>query len=317
MDAAAPRRNPLTEVARLVADPLTAMVEAGGRLEAFARFQTAAVRARSRRSMAAAVGAPDAAPWPTMWAVEGAAFGWARERLLYDGGEAALEASLASAPERLLLPLHTGVGMALAWPRADSEMAGADVVAAAGRRLARPGCAAAVLEPLGFVTRVLRPASLPAVVAAAPETARPLLWHGGGRGIYFAPAAFRSGVAAAAFDRALEESPSGEAREATLAGVGWALTLVHLPRPRLVARTLEDREPRHTWGERRALLAGVGGALVVWTSVHGEERLWEDFVATVSGAEEHYRRQHAAWRESGWEPLLGAPGSWDGEEETA
>lgn len=317
MDADAPRRNPLAELARLAADPLAAMVETGGRVEAFARFQAAAGAARTRRSLAAAVGGPGGAPWPEMWAVEGAAFGWAREHLRSGDGETALEVSLASAPERLLLPLHTGVGMALAWPSSGSGVAGADAVAAAGRRLARPGCAAAVLEPLGFVTRVLRPRSLPAVVAAAPKTARASLWHGGGRGIYFAPAAVRSGVAGAAFDRALEESPSGDAREATLAGVGWALTLVHLPRPRLVARMLEDREPRHTWGERWALLAGVGGALVAWASVYGEERLWDDFVTAVPGAEEHYRRQHLAWRRSGWEPLLGAPGPRDGEEEAA
>lgn len=302
------RRNArLADATRAIRVPLAVLRETGGRFETFARFQTAAATARSAASLKAAVSRVAGSPWPRLWAVEGTAFGWARARLRRGGGPTALETALAVAPRRLLLPLHTGVGMALAWQRLGRAPSAVSGIVALGRRIARPGCAAAVVEPLGFVTRVLRPRGLPALAAAAPPEWRPALWHGGGRGIYFSPAALRPGVGAAAFARGVEDSPAGVPRDAALAGVAWALTLVHLLRPRLVALVLEEQEQQFTGSEWRAVLGGVAGALVVWTSVYGEDGVWRAFLAAVPAAVEHYRRQHARWQRAGWGPLLHAP----------
>lgn len=218
--------------------------ELRNKLRAVEAFQRAAVSrsaaADGRRPVAA--GRDDEARFTGLWRTEGAGFRHGAKTAPGPAGELPF---LRDADPGALVPLHAGVGMALAIRALDRAQGGADLAVAldgfleGARRTALPGWEGAVLESLGLTVRLRYPRWLAAVdrhLEARGEESRLCLWHGVGRAHYFLPThlpPFRK-PAGRSLERALAEPPSPAHRDQALAGLAQALTLVNLLHPEVV-----------------------------------------------------------------------------------
>ena len=157
-------------------------------------------------------------------------------------------------PGRAVLPLHTGASLWLA-ERLLAELARGAPAAAALERwrqlctaALRPGHAGLAVEALGLTARHLDPQRVAALAellrSTAPELAE-LFWHGVGRGLYFAPTHLPpwTGAARRAFAKAWSEPPDLPGRANATAGLAWALTLVNVRHPEVVAAADRNLHP--------------------------------------------------------------------------
>lgn len=189
-------------------------------------------------------------------------------------------------PERVLLPLHTGLGLALA----EDALARPGTVRArlaefinACDRNSRPEWSGIMFEALGIPAVNLHPdgsivADIDRELAAMQGDRRDYFWHGAGRGAYFAPATFLPGLGmrAPAFRRLWAMASDASAQRNLAAGFAWATTLVNLRDPAVLMRAIE-RMPRYA-GES-AIMNGVGSALRFWTIVSPDD----DYPAQLLG----------------------------------
>ena len=248
---------------------------------------------------------------------------WVLEGLGYARGPAAARPGLGpghGVPHRWWIPLHTGTGMALA-EHTLAGIGGGRGEAVVRRRVAAlaelcgelsaPGYALATFEPFGFMvkmleSRLLRPVG--AALAGLDPALAAAYWHGAGRGYYFAAYA---GSAVRGMTAAWRSAPGpAEALEA-LTGAAWALTLVNLPRPAVVAAGLAAARERLPGAARPALSDGVASAVRLWHHGRGIDPVLAAFLdhrePRGSGA--------AAWEELAVLPCrralrtAGAPGS--------
>lgn len=286
--------------------------ELGNKLDAFRWFQ------ESRSGASPATGADD--PFVRLWRTEGE--GYRRAQRCPEDALPHPVAATSGAPGALL-PLHTGLGLALATralgaaPAARPGPLGPalDRFLAAAREAAAPGWEGAVVEALGLVARTLHPHRLAAIdehLGRCGGASRELFWHGVGRGIYFAPtqAVPVGGPARRALEKALAEPPDDVGRAGAAAGVAWALTLVNLRSPEVV----EELVARHR-GEPGPLEHGICAALLVWRAAVGHDAVLARFLG-------HTPRRAAggeAWRGvldrctrslEGLAPALAASGRW-------
>ena len=232
-------------------------------------------------------------PWDALWLREGLGFRWSEAA--QDAGRPAR----ATLPDgRWRLPLHTGMGLSGAlrtlaplalrgpsWTESAETPALEEAVErfqALCRAGSSAGCESAALEALGLVARVLHPgrvAALDRLLREADPALREGFWHGVGRGLYFTPAGSlpRMRPAAHALRRGRREAPDGAARRNAVAGVGWALALVNVRHPRVVAGALLDAtgaadrvdpvdplDPVGASDDADALADGIARAVVVW-----------------------------------------------------
>jgi hypothetical protein len=175
-------------------------------------------------------------------------------------------------PERSLILLHAGLGMALSeillrpmrpgGPAASCDAA-LDRFAGLVAANARPELAAVAFESLGLMVRRFLP-RLHGAVESRMRDRDPRLaafyWHGAGRAIYFLPGSFHPfpGTARRGIEACRREPPAASLRLDALAGYGFAAAMINLRHPELVARLLRYLEPH----EVEALASGVAGALL-------------------------------------------------------
>ncbi|HSM51576.1 MAG TPA: hypothetical protein VLA75_09260, partial [Thermoanaerobaculia bacterium] len=220
-------------------------------------------------------------------------------------------------PAASLLPLHTGAG--LAWARralaglgsapADGELARAlERFVAFCRAHARPGYLEASLEAVGLVARTLYPHLVARLARAARgidagADLEALLWHGAGRGLYFTPAHVLPvfDPALRALRAAASEPEDGSGRANAVAGVAWAITLVNLHDPEVLAGLLDGLGGIAPEGAApEAFADGVASALVLRFDVTGRDPELEAFLA--------YRPACGACRRAAlWERLVRRP----------
>lgn len=178
----------------------------------------------------------------------------------------------AALPERSLILLHAGLGMALTenllLPVAPGSPAPAFAAAldsffAQVEANARPEFAAVAFEALGLLVRRFMPrihAPVEACLRARDERLAAYYWHGAGRAIYFLPSLLPPfpGTARRGLEICRREPPEPRHRLDALAGFCFASTMINLRHPGLVARLL----PHLGAGEIEALASGVAGALL-------------------------------------------------------
>jgi hypothetical protein len=249
--------------------------ELGDKLDVFERFQFALADVRIDATALppladAVVRAGRLDLYSSLWTTEGLGHAYAP----------LLTANAGRLPERALLPLHTGMGMALA----ARALAGARDGTELSRRLqgfldlcragSLPGYAEATFEPLGFVARNLHSAAVPEIGRQLSRLAPDLagsFWHGVGRGLYFSPRRALPGSTAAALGDAWREPPHEEGRRNAVAGLAWALTLVTVRHPEVLRSFLVRHPLPPPVGQ--AFADGVDGATRIWRHWIGAEPL--------------------------------------------
>ena len=214
----------------------------------------------------------------SVWATEGLGHYYTALRWEQQGTPQALltDERSGAAPSRWLIPLHAGMGLALAEcvlqsvsparPEADIGPALEQFVDLC-RQNARPGYTGAALEALGLVTRLAHPHLTPLVdqwcAAAGPEM-QSYFWHGVGRALYFLPA-YAPPYAQALCDMfasARREAPHDLARRNVIAGLMWAATLVNIRHPEIVAALIQRDDD--VWRADGAGVNGMSAALLIW-----------------------------------------------------
>lgn len=275
--------------AALPAEPRLDWLELANKLEAFEHFQQAP--ALIGLAPAADVPLPEQlrraesfGAYRSIWTVEG--LGYALAERAAAGTPRRLLADGAGVPAAAVVPLHTGAALAFAERllAADSQPGAAALERwlALWEADARPGYRDVAADALGLVARNLYPWRLPqldAALRALDPALADLLWHGAGRGLYFAPvhALPWSGAAERALDRAWDE-PAGEAgRRNATAGLAWALTLVNVRHPEVLADLLRRRGREIRAPE--AFAHGVASAVLVWRDFAGRDPHLEAFLA--------------------------------------
>jgi len=211
----------------------------------------------------------------SLWTIEG--LGYARAESAWRAGRSpgpVLPPGIAERWPRAVVPLHTGAALSFAerllgtagggsadglalWLAGWEESAGADW----------RGIGA---EALGLVARNLEPRLVPRLsdqLSVFDPLLAEHLWHGVGRGLYFAPAHAvpHTHGGRRAFAKARREPPGEEERRNATAGLAFALTLVNLRHPEVVAAALEGE------AGTPGISSGVASALVLWSEMVGRD----------------------------------------------
>ena len=264
------------------------------KLEAFEHFQQASslvglapggypsLAEQLRR--AAALG-----PYRSVWTAEG--LGHARAESAWIAGETPRplwpDAGPDGLPASAAVPLHTGAALSFASRLlATNEARSREGLArwiALWEECALPGYGGGIaVEALGLAARNLHPhlLSLLDELLGSLDPAFPgYLWHGVGRGLYFAPthAVPYSAAHGRALAKAWREPPGEVGRRNAIAGLAWALTLVNFRDPELLAEVLR----RHGWeiADGEAFAHGVASAVLVWHDAVGPDSHLSAFLA--------------------------------------
>jgi hypothetical protein len=259
------------------------LCELGNKLEVFELFQytLAAVGASGGASLPLAEAVRRAAArgrFASVWITEGVGHALAEAAWRGPRPPRGLLSSLAAGaiPAEAWIPLHTGMGLSLA---GRVLRAPPSKLRDALRQLfelcvdnALPGYARAAFEGLGFAARNLHSRSVPAIgreLAHAAPGLESYFWHGVGRGLYFSPAHAAPGSTGAALAAALCEPPHGEGRRNAVAGLAWAVTLVNLRQPEILAAFLARQARRPAPPAASALADGIAAAAAVWCDAAG------------------------------------------------
>ena len=216
---------------------------------------------------------------------------WTTEGLGYANAESAWEAGQApgwflgsSRLEGAGLPLHTGAALSFAGRLLAADEGrtrqGLARWLALWEDTTRAGYAGIAVEALGLVARNLYPYLVPRLagsLAAFDAVLAEYFWHGVGRGLYFAPthALPNSGSHGRAFEKAWREPADAAGRRNATAGLAWALALVNLRHPEILAGVLRRHVDR---GAAAAFVNGVASAVVVWHEIVGRDVHLETFL---------------------------------------
>jgi hypothetical protein len=225
----------------------------------------------------------------SVWTAEG--LGHARAESAWTVGETPRrlwpDAGPDAPPASAVVPLHTGAalsfaGRLLAMDEARSREGLARWIALWEENAPSEYGAGIAVEALGLAARNLYPHLLPlldGLLGSLDPTFPEYLWHGVGRGLYFAPthAIPYSAAVGRALDKARREPPSEACRRNAIAGFAWALTLVNLRDPEVLADALR----RHGWEipDGEAFGHGAASAVLVWHDVVGIDSHLSAFLA--------------------------------------
>lgn len=167
--------------------------------------------------------------------------------------------------QQSLVPLHAGMGLALseAW-LAQHRRTGAriDDFFRLCEENARQAYLGAAVEALGLVARTLHPDLIGQMDREFSQHNQEMLayfWHGVGRGIYFLPS---NSLPLWGYDMCLQEPPHRLGKLNAAAGYAWALTLVNLRQPEVIAAFIHQQQPKISGND--AFANGVFSALVIW-----------------------------------------------------
>jgi len=204
----------------------------------------------------------------SVWATEGVGHYYAYQLASNGLSSHGILSDAVNLPAENLIPLHTGMGLALAEVSVNRQSA-AETLADAFVQLCQSNSRheywPAAVEALGLVVRNLRPeliAPLDQFFSSGHDDLRAYFWHGIGRGHYFAisnalPCWNAPGQG---FEMCLQ-SPHELGRLNALSGFAWALTLVNLRHPEIIASWLDRYGAMIT---NDAVANGISSALLVW-----------------------------------------------------
>ena len=203
-------------------------------------------------------------------------------------------------PPRGLMPLHTGMGLALA----ESVLEAMSRETSNKKNLlnqfvslchsnSQDGYGEAAFEALGLVARNLYPQLIVAIdlELRRDEELLAYFWHGIGRGVYFVPTNFLPFLNAPwrALNMCLREPPHETGKRNAVAGLVWAITLVNIRQPEILAAFLKHHEGNN--GDGEAAANGICSAIMIWLDSAADDH----YVKALGKYEPHYSLQ-AVWK---------------------
>jgi hypothetical protein len=204
----------------------------------------------------------------SVWATEGVGHYYAYQLATSSPSVHGILSDAINVPVENLIPLHTGMGLALAEVSLNRHSAPetvADAFVQLCRRNSRHEYWPAAMEALGLVVRNLRPeliAPLDHLFSSGHDDLRAYFWHGIGRGHYFAVCNSlpRWDAPGQGFEMCFQ-APHELGRLNALSGFAWAMTLVNLRYPEIIASWLDRYSAMIT---SDAVANGIFSALLVW-----------------------------------------------------
>jgi hypothetical protein len=206
-------------------------------------------------------------PYPALWAVEGIGHWYGDTFFMHHDVPRGIltEPQVGDLPVASLTMLHAGIGMSFAqhWMRTVNHLSPVtDIRYALGQVMAlcrdnsQPGYEGAALESLGLITRngqfygETRPDQMAHIVSWELEHIDPegfeYFWHGVGRAHYFLPIHFVPGYGSIwhAVRMIQHAVPNDRAWLNAIAGLAWAITMVNIRHPQIVANLLRYHGPQ-------------------------------------------------------------------------
>jgi hypothetical protein len=244
-----------------------------------------------------------------VWATEGIGYYFAERQLARKETSRNLlsERQMRGVKRESLIALYAGLGLALAnclLAKIEHEKSIAAVETALKKHLelceanTRAGYTEVMHEALGLAAGNLYPHLLPVLdqeLRRIDENLATYFWHGIGRGLYFAPSDALS-ICSSRWRGALlaqSEPPDESGRLNALAGWAWALTLVNIQHPEIVAAFIQQHDELCCASD--ASTNGVSSAVIIWhEAMENDEHInsflqYEDKIA--------YGKQREQWRE--------------------
>ncbi len=212
-------------------------------------------------------------PYSAVWLTEGWSCWYARNALSNNHCRGLLNGNNANRlPVRFLVPLHTGSGIAFA----ESALREVDAPSLLERLQRLWQCcvenacesyAEMTFEALGLVAILLFPQWVTAIEEELERSAQhliPYFWHGVGRGLYFLPSTFvpLSATRGAALNMAQRLATTEQGQKNALAGFAWAMTLVNIQHPQVIAESLNDHGLQI--GHLCGFSNGIVSAMTLW-----------------------------------------------------
>jgi hypothetical protein len=197
----------------------------------------------------------DVGSYDRVWVSEGVGYSWG-------------DAIDGPIPGFATIPVHSGVGLAIA-QRCLASSGGAGSPGLVSQLIDRcaasalPGFEYIAVEAIGLAVRTLHPRLAPTfdAVLANDLILQGCFWHGAGRGAYFATSNWQVAAITPVLHNLRAMTGSAVARTNAFAGFAWAVTLVNLFDPAVLARYVAALEE----GDEAAAFAdGVRTALIAW-----------------------------------------------------
>lgn len=228
--------------------------------------------------------------YSSVWASEGVGHYFAESHFVDNRRPQAIMSKPASlgVSRTRLVPLNAGLGLGLAeWilekadrkHRIDCQTLSEFVEAC--RDNCSPGYEEVGFEALGLAAVTLHPHLLSTIDKILSQHYPDILdyfWHGVGRALYFSPIHLFPLCQQPwhGFELCRRIAPHAIGRQNAAAGFMWALTLVNIRHPEIVADFLK-REAANAL-EPKALVNGLCSALLVWRDIQPDERQVNEFV---------------------------------------
>ena len=251
-------------------------------------------------------------PSSSVWATEGVGHYFADHYLAHhnypDGLMSCLD--LLGVPRASLVPLNAGLGLALAeWcldavnRKQPMDRRAIDTFAELCQHNCSPGYEEVGFEALGLAARSLHPHLISSIDALLSNHYPDLLgyfWHGVGRALYFSPTQFLPLCSRPwqGFDMSVQEPSHETGRRNAVAGYMWALTLVNLRHPEVVAEFLNRNVARLP--EPQTFVNGLCSALIIWSDAQPDQRRVAEFVDYRTGSPEGSSRLWATYVQRPW-----------------
>ncbi len=227
-----------------------------------------------------------------IWATEGIGFLFA-ERCLSQRSEPQNllgGASVKGVAENNFIALHAGMGLSLAHrflKRLNGESSFRELPELLQAHItlyknnSQSGYAEIGIETLGLAARNLYPhllLSLDDALKQIDEDYVAYFWHGAGRAIYFAPTGlFPMWDASWSSVLATQEEPPHESgRLNALTGWIFALTLVNIRQPEILAAYF--KRYKHLFVTKEAVVSGISSAIIVWQDSTQDNSCLESFL---------------------------------------
>lgn len=222
-----------------------------------------------------------------LWAVEGLGrvYGnWALERGANPRYLLVTPESLGL-PEKSLTMLNAGIGLAFAEHLlADVGDSSEDQLVGLVRQFielceanATPGYEGAALESLGLVTRTFHKEltlTVGAIVEEIGSQVAGFFWHGVGRAIYFSPR-YMIPFSTINWADIADFAPNENAGRNVISGLAWAVTLVNMQQPQIMARLL--RGQGHVVSANDAFANGVASSTIMRYAISPNTEFQREF----------------------------------------